>query len=197
MASIVREATTADHGQLAESLADAFFDEPTSVWAIPRGDIRRRLLVRFFCEYLRQYQRHGTIWCDDELCGAALWAPPGQAKTTFSDAARLARAAFDLRLALRLPLVAWGGAAIERRQPEGEFFYLAVLGVAPAAQGGGLGSRLLAPALELCDSDRLGAYLESSKEENVDFYSRHGFRVTDRLRLPRGPLVPLMYREPS
>jgi hypothetical protein len=55
---------------------------------------------------------------------------------------------------------------------------------------------MLRPVLEQCDSDGVAAYLESSKERNIDFYARHGFRVTRELRLPRGPRVWPMWREP-
>jgi GNAT superfamily N-acetyltransferase len=61
----------------------------------------------------------------------------------------------------------------------------AVLGTDPAAQGRGLGSAVLAPVLEGCDRDGIGAYLVSSKERNIDFYARFGFRVTREVRLPR------------
>ncbi len=44
-----------------------------------------------------------------------------------------------------------------------------------------------APVLEQCDRDGVGAFLESSKERNIDFYARHGFKVLRELRLPRGP----------
>ena len=40
------------------------------------------------------------------------------------------------------------------------------------------------------------AYLESSKERNVAYYARHGFRVREELDLPRGPRVWLMWRDP-
>jgi GNAT superfamily N-acetyltransferase len=94
-------------------------------------------------------------------------------------------------------MVAYGLLSIERKHPpEPVHWYLSVLGVDPAAQGGGLGTALLKPVLDQCDSDGVSAYLESSKERNLDFYARHGFRVTEELRLPRGPKIWTMWREP-
>jgi ribosomal protein S18 acetylase RimI-like enzyme len=102
------------------------------------------------------------------------------------------------RLAWRLPLVARGLLEVQRNHPaDPPHWYLAVLGTDPSAQGRGLGSATLAPVLERCDADGVGAYLESSKERNIDFYARHGFRVTAELRLPRGPSVWPMWREPQ
>jgi hypothetical protein len=54
----------------------------------------------------------------------------------------------------------------------------------------------LGPVLERCDADGVGAYLESSKERNIDFSARHGFRVMSELRLPRGSRVWPMWRDP-
>jgi len=55
---------------------------------------------------------------------------------------------------------------------------------------------VLQPVLERCDSDGVWAFLESSKERNIDFYARHGFRVLGELRLPRGPIMWPMWRDP-
>ena len=73
---------------------------------------------------------------------------------------------------------------IERAHPRDPHYYLAVLGTDPDEQGRGIGSALIQPVLETCDRDEVPAYLESSKERNIDFYARHGFRVTDELVLP-------------
>ena len=89
-----------------------------------------------------------------------------------------------------------GVETIERAHPREPHYYLAVLGTDPDEQGRGIGSALMQPVLEMCDRDVVPAYLESSKERNVDFYARHGFRVTDELVLPEGPPVWPMWRDP-
>jgi GNAT superfamily N-acetyltransferase len=71
-----------------------------------------------------------------------------------------------------------------------------VLGTEPEAQGQGLGSAVLGGVLEQCDRDGVGAFLESSKERNIDFYARHGFRVREEIRLLRGPPMWSMWRDP-
>ena len=65
-----------------------------------------------------------------------------------------------------------------------------------AGSSGGGGSALLEPMLRRCDSEAVGAYLETGTERNVRFYSRHGFRVTDEVPLPDGPPMWLMWRDP-
>ena len=42
----------------------------------------------------------------------------------------------------------------------------------------------------------MSCYLESSKERNVPFYERFGFKVIDEIRLLRGPKMWAMWRDP-
>ncbi len=44
--------------------------------------------------------------------------------------------------------------------------------------------------------DGVGAFLESSKESNIAFYARHGFRVLEPIELLRGPTLWKMWRDP-
>jgi GNAT superfamily N-acetyltransferase len=85
---------------------------------------------------------------------------------------------------------------VEKRHPKKPHYYLSILGVDPPHQGSGRGSALLAPMLRRCDTEGVGAYLETGTERNVRFYSRHGFRVTDEVPLPEGPPMWLMWRDP-
>lgn len=95
-------------------------------------------------------------------------------------------------------MVGWSLLGVERRHPpKPPHRYLATLGTEPDAQGRGLGTAALAPVLEECDRDGVGAYLESSKESNIDYYVRFGFRVTEEMKLPRGPSLWPMWRDPT
>ena len=85
---------------------------------------------------------------------------------------------------------------IERVHPRAPHWYLAVIGTDPPEQGKGVGAALLDPILERCDREATGAYLESSKPENVPWYERFGFTVTGQIDLPDGPPLWSMWRDP-
>jgi ribosomal protein S18 acetylase RimI-like enzyme len=75
--------------------------------------------------------------------------------------------------------------------------YLWFLGVARAAQGRGVGSRLLKVATDRLDAEGSPAYLETQTERNVGLYRRHGFEVISEHK-PRAdaPRLWSMWREP-
>jgi ribosomal protein S18 acetylase RimI-like enzyme len=193
----VRSATAADADALAAMLMRAFEDDPVACWAFPPPGPRRRALERFQALRLAQLTPEEEVWTAADHSCAALWAPPGRWRRTVREDLSIASCFAHPRLAHRIPLVVAGFVAVERLHPaEPAHYYLSVLGTDPAQQGQGLGSALLRPVLERCDRDGVAAYLESSKERNLDFYARHGFRVREELRLPRGPRVWTMWREP-
>jgi ribosomal protein S18 acetylase RimI-like enzyme len=193
----VRRASREDVPALAAMLARAFLDDPVATWAWRPHTLRLDALERFQAIRMRQLIGHEEIWTTDELTSAALWAPPGRWHMTLRETAMLVPCFLRPRLFVRMPLVAAGWEKLERRHPRSPpHFYLAVLGTEPDAQGRGLGSAALRPVLEQCDSDQVGAYLESSKERNIDFYARHGFRVLEEIKLLRGPKMWRMWRDP-
>ncbi len=83
-----------------------------------------------------------------------------------------------------------------RHHPKQRHWYLQMLGTEPASQGKGLGSSMITGVLDRCDRDGESAYLEASKEDNVPFYMKHGFVVSEEMHIPRGPTVWAMWREP-
>ena len=191
----VRLARKDDFGTLAGVLAGAFYDDPVTSWFYPNAAKRMQHARRFFAIRMRQLADQELIFTTPELSGAALWAKPGRWREDLRQSLMLLP-----MLPVLLPRIVRSTAAvreIERRHPVEPHYYLSVLGTQREQQGGGIGSALLGPVLQRCDSDGVGAYLESSKEGNVDFYVRHGFSVTERIELPEGPPLWLMWREPD
>ena len=189
---MVRLATPDDAPGLADMLIRAFHDDPVSVWTHPNARARPRRLRRFFVGRLRTLLPHELTWTVDGAQGAAIWAPPDAWALPPGE---LLRGVGALSLS-HAGLVLWGLGGVERLHPREAHLYLSVLGVDPPHQGRGVGSRLIAPGLEWCDREGVPAYLETARERNVVFYERHGFRVTQELRLPRGPKLWLMWRDP-
>jgi len=188
----------ADLEPLAGALARAFEDDPVFDFCFPERN-RDTSYRRFFEHDLRATHlgRDETWTTVEGVRGAAVWAPPGQWRQSIWALAR-SFPSYARILGRKLPRSLRALTAVESAHPPGEHYYLAVLGTDPSAQGTGVGSALLAPVLERCDREGIGAYLESSKEENVAFYNRHHFEVTRELPMPgHGPSVWLMWREPN
>jgi ribosomal protein S18 acetylase RimI-like enzyme len=90
-------------------------------------------------------------------------------------------------------------ATMDRRHPmDRRHAYLWLLGVSPALQGRGIGSRLLRAANERLDAEGLPAYLETGTTRNVALYRRHGFEVIhEEVPAPGAPTMWHMWREPA
>ena len=195
---IVVPATSAQRRAMAQSLGDAFFDDPVMSWVLPDAAGRRRRLAGLFATLLQgHYLPLGTVWTTPDAAGAALWAPPGKAVVAPTTVLRYGPrliAAMGRRSLIGLQALTH----VERLHPKEPHWYLGVLGTRTSSQGKGIGSAVLGPALERCDQEGIAAYLESSKESNIAFYRRHGFEVTGEIPLPRGgPTVWPMWRSPQ
>jgi GNAT superfamily N-acetyltransferase len=193
----VRRASPEEAGPIADMLARAFCDDPVIEWVFPAGmRNRERKLARFFRIRVRQLLRQDAVWTTPDLGGAAVWALPGRWHAGFFQT--LEFLPVMPAMGRRLPTAMRGFDIIEAHHPkEPEHWYLNILGTDPPQQGKGVGSRLLSAVLEDLDRDGVGAYLESSKERNIDFYSRFGFKVVEELRLPKGPPLWPMWRDPA
>lgn len=201
-APVARRATLADVPTLARMLARAYDDDPVAIWTCRSDALRPTVLEGLYRVRLTQTLPHGEVWVTPELSCAAVWQPPGNGGTTLAN--ELARVRVLLhprlipRMVPRLPLIALGARATRRAHPRAQpHWYLALLATDPLARRQGLGAAVLRPVIERCDADGVDIYLDSSKEDNISFYTRHGFRVTGEVRLPRGPRMWSMWRESS
>jgi GNAT superfamily N-acetyltransferase len=192
IASAVRKAEPFELPAVAAMLARAFYDDPAVSWTFPRDGKRLAQAERFWSIRLKYLAPQDQVYVTDDLAGAAVWGLPGMWHVSWRETGEMAR----LVLNARLPMLFAGLQRLEKAHPaEPDSFYLAVLGTDPPRQGEGIGTTLMGPVLEVCDRDAVPAYLESSKERNLDFYSRFGFRVLSEIQLPNGPKMWPMWRD--
>jgi ribosomal protein S18 acetylase RimI-like enzyme len=195
----IRPMTPPDVPRLAQVLVAAFFEDPVTLYLFPRESSRRRRLERYFVFQLRRIaQSGGEAWTTGDLSGVSLWLPPRRQVPTFTVAlGQLFGATFILGLETGRALALID--QLERLRPKEAHYYLAGIGVDPALQRKGVGSRLLQVVLDRVDEEQLPVYLESSKEENLSFYFRHGFEVTGEVGSNRGlsPRLWCMCRQPK
>jgi GNAT superfamily N-acetyltransferase len=194
----VRAAVPADVPALTRMLVHAYMDDPVAVWICKSNRLRARVLETLYSARLQKLLTEQGVWTNSDRSSAAVWVPPAAEQPSVRPSSALLRCLLDPRLLARLPLLAYGFSGMQRAHPRSPpHWYLSLLGTNPDTQGHGYGSAVLEPALERCDRDGVGAYLESSKPRNLDFYARFGFRVTGELQLPYGPKMWPMWREPN
>lgn len=193
----LRVARPYDVPALTEALAAAFHEDPIFGWLVPVERRRSAALRRFFDIELRAVGlARGSVWTTGELDGAALSTPPESWRLPWPAALRHGLG-FSRAFGVRLPRAAALMQVMERRHVREPHHYFPYVGVAPASQGRGLGSKLMQPTLERCDQARLPAYLEATSERNAALYERLGFILIDELRLGGSPPLLLMLRPPG
>lgn len=141
-----------------------------------------------------------VVWPDPSV-GAAVWLLPAQTAVHHVEAK--AKAEF---LTAALGAAGWETyrRIIEFMRPRASAvvaesaWYLSIVGVTPAAQGQGIGRRLLEPTLAEADGAGADCYLETFDRRNPGFYERLGFLAVASHGEPvTGATYTIMLRKPK
>ncbi len=188
-----------DSDAVADDLADAFAGDVMFDWFL-RDDARRDAgRVGFFRHIIRHMSRGARIDRPASGGAAAVWMPFEAVGPT--PLLSMVRAAPTILAATGFGRVGRLLAVMddmEKHHPmDRPHAYLWFLGVTHAAQGHGVGSRLLKVATTRLDLSETPAYLETQTERNIALYQRHGFAVISEHRpRPDGPMLWSMWRDP-
>ncbi len=195
----VREHHTTELPALIAVASRAFWDDPLFNFFAPDLLVQHRWMSGFFAAGIHDCARHGSVWTasiGDTVVGVAAWLPPGVHVATSG-----IRALRQMRHAL--PTIARSPERVRavklmnempRRHLTDPHWYLELLAADPKFQGRGVGRALLQPILQRCDLEGYPAYLETQKEDNLAYYARLGFAVTDVIDLGKTPRVWTMTR---
>ncbi len=194
---IIRQALASDIEPAVAVLMAGFFTDPVLVWLVPDDRTRRRFHRGFFHAAFEDSHQSGELRVaedEGEVCGVAVWYPPGRMRDPTGPAMDNALAALDDADLDRL--AALREATIDH-DPIKPHFYLWLMAVAREKQGAGIGGALLTAVLDICDERQTLAYLEATRSENRRLYERYGFEATGEIRLPEGPTKWPMLRPPQ
>jgi ribosomal protein S18 acetylase RimI-like enzyme len=171
-------------------LARAFRDNPLDVAVIGGSEARR---LRSITWGMRSSVRAARAARSAVLLGAGPTgggAPEGVLLALPSDALPLPSPSLLMHLRSTIgqgfrACSRWGEVyrALEGNQPAEAHWYLSLLGVEPPRRGIGVGRELLQAWLRHVDRDAVSSYLETDREQNVAFYTRHGFAVESELEV--------------
>ena len=192
----IRRARRNDIGKMSRMLAEAFVDDPAQRWLFPDDKRRVEHGTRLF-EILSGMPMGQQAWTTTGVLGGAVWFEPGAWPISAVEAARRAPQMLAL-LGRRAPLVLTGLAVTERSHPRGrDHWYLANVGTHPAHRGKGIATALLNVVLDVADREGMPAYLEATAEGLVEFFARWNFSVSGQVKIPFGPKLHQMWREPQ
>lgn len=200
MGVAIRTAGGDDREQVVRLLDEAFQDDPVSNWVFPGAEYRRATHHWLMAAFTDATLADGRVDLVEDGSACALWMSVPAEDPGHDEAADGEDEFVELRRAVdpdneRVELIGRLTAGIH---PQGRAHeYLWMIGVAPGRQGEGLGTALIGSVLDRCDREGRAAYLEASSERSARLYGRLGFKLTgEPLRLPDGPLMYPMWREP-
>jgi GNAT superfamily N-acetyltransferase len=149
---------------------------------------RRAVLAKYFDYSIQEGRELGRcIHLADEARGVAVWLLP-QSPEVESQAAERKRTFLQATLNIEgcanyYRIIEFMSAKSATLVDEAAW-YLSIVAVDPAAQGQGLGRKLLEPTIAEADRAGVTCYLETFGQRNLSFYQRLGFAPAARFTEP-------------
>lgn len=175
-----------DDSDIAQTLADAFQDDPAFSWIIMDAVKRRIALPKLFRTIIRSDRKSGMVLSSPASEAATLWRSPGKAKAHMSEMIGYALPLLDaLGFSLTRALIL--NEAIEAHHPSNnDYWYLHIAGVSPQHQGKGLGGSAIREGLARASAMGKSVLLETATPSNVPLYQRMGFSIRQEWDAPKG-----------
>ena len=188
----IKTVTAAEEEAAIDIVVRAFRADPAARWLYPDSNQYSVNFPSFVRAFGGEAIQQGSAYSIDGCSGVALWLPPDVHSDEEAIAGLIQRTVSNQRQEEIFALLGQMGGY----HPSEPHWYLPLIGVDPALQGKGYGSRLMEHALSRCDRDKQLAYLESSNPKNISLYARHGFELLGTIQVGGSPPIFPMLRKP-
>ena len=182
-----------DIDRLALVAADAYRDYPLHNW-FTKGKYDEKASELLMKVTLKTMTEDAVIYADsEEINGFAAWLPFGFTGNKTLPFLRNGGIGLFLHTGLgfvgRLLSYEKYAMSLKKEFTDNYDWYLFNLSIKKEAQGKGIASKLMRPMLQFCDDERMVAYLETNKEENVGLYRHYGFDLMREELIPKTPVM--------
>ena len=169
----------------------AFSTDPVARWLYPKAADYFRWFPSFVRGFAGRSINDNSAITTTNYSGVALWLRPG----AHADEEALVKLVKD-----SMPLERYGEMfelfeKMDAGHPVEDHWYLPMIGVDSSRQNSGIGTGLMARALQRSDSQGLPAYLESSNPRNISLYRRSGFEAIGEITAGGSPPLVRMLRK--
>lgn len=186
----VQVADPKEQSSIIQTITLGFSADPIARWIWPDAKTYLDVMPRFTVAFGGAGFDQSSVYKTECGHAAAMWLPPG----VESDGDAI-EAIFEESIAPeRMEEIGAFFAQMDDFHPHEACWYLPLIAADPSQTGRGLGAALMKNALQVCDEQRLPAYLESSNPRNISLYERHGFEVMGKIETQSSPLMTPMFR---
>lgn len=192
----IRAAGADDLDAVAATVAAAFFDDPVTRWLLPDVARRQQLARPLFRLLVEPYLAHAETYLTTDRAGAAVWLPPGAELFTEEHEEAFGQQLEEL-VGDDIGRFGQLTETFAQHHPAEPLWYCQFLATVPAFQSQGIGSAFLRDVLQRADHDGMPAYHEATTPRNRALYEHHGYVDQGEFRLPDGPPLWRMWREPQ
>jgi len=155
------------------------FEKNKSVNWIVKQDSKKKERIRDLMDYsFEACIEIGEIYLTENLTGVIIFSNSDDKLPILEEAY------LTVRLIWKVTGIVGIGKALQREKyinrfhpQDEEFIYIWFLGLKKTEQGRGVGSKMLQEVINKSNNEQLPIYLETSTEENLKFYKKHGFEV--------------------
>ncbi|MHA1125606.1 MAG: GNAT family N-acetyltransferase [Candidatus Heimdallarchaeota archaeon] len=176
-----------------KTFSRSFINDPLTVYMFPDEEERKEFMRHYFRFRVKYGIIYGEVYATSEnIEGIAIWIHPKNTKMTmwkmFRSGGMKLYMAMGRKVIEKMFEIEGYTSKLHHKGATEPHWHLTPIGVDPEHQGKGYASKLIRAMLKKTDKENIPCYLETQNGTNVEIYKRYGFKVIDKVKIPKAEL---------